>query len=88
MRKTNIYFTKVACEFEVGEVREPLEKSMEAMMCWVIDSDWESKMIGDGEELFGDEGEGLQVAVASIVIVVDEESEDTIPTLISYGSRT
>lgn len=45
-------------------------------------------MIGDGEELFGDEGEGLQVAVASIVIVVDEESEDTIPTLISYGSRT
>ena len=43
-------------------------------------------MIGDGEKLFGDERQRIQVvivvAVAAVIVVVDDESEDRFPTLI------
>lgn len=44
----------------------------------------EVKKVGDGEELFGNKGERLEVTMIVILVsvVVDEESEDTYPTII------
>ncbi|MCI83881.1 hypothetical protein A2U01_0105157, partial [Trifolium medium] len=46
------------------------------------DSERGSKMVGDGEELFGNEGERLQTALLLFVIVIDVEFEDRFPTVI------
>ncbi|MCI90384.1 hypothetical protein A2U01_0111676, partial [Trifolium medium] len=53
---------------------------------WINDSERESKTVGDGEELFGDKGDRLQVAVVVTIVVyaviVDDEFKDRFPTVI------
>jgi hypothetical protein len=40
------------------------------------------KTVGDGEELFVDDGERLQVAVVVVVVTINGEFEENIATLV------
>ncbi|PNX64220.1 hypothetical protein L195_g062009 [Trifolium pratense] len=72
-----------ACEVKGGEFWESCEEVREG---WINDSERESKSVGDGEELFGDKGERLQIAVVVTIVIyaviVDEEFKDRFPTVI------
>ncbi|MCI37456.1 hypothetical protein A2U01_0058680, partial [Trifolium medium] len=82
-------------EVEGGDVGEPLE---EATKNWIregareseatvigdgdvllIEGERESDTVDDGEQLFGNKGKRLQIMV---IVVIVEESDDTLPTLL------
>ncbi|MCI67218.1 hypothetical protein A2U01_0088476, partial [Trifolium medium] len=75
-----------AREVKGGEVWESCEEVREETEGWINDNERESKTVGDGEKLFGEDGERLQVAVVVTVVVyavvVNEEFEDRFPTVI------
>jgi hypothetical protein len=62
-------------EIEGCEVRKSLEETRKERDCLIGDIEREPKTVGDGEKLFGDNGERLQ----RLVIAIAEEFEDTLP---------
>ena len=72
-----VEFTVEAREVGGGKVDECTEDSRKKRERWITDCERESKIVCDGDKLFGDNEEIFQ---ASIVVV--EEFEGTFPTLI------
>jgi len=64
---------------EGSEVRKSLEEARKNSS--IGDCGGESDTVGDGEKLFGEDGERLQSAVQNVVIVV-EKYEDGFPYLL------
>lgn len=73
-----------AREVERGEIGEPVEETSEEREGGIGDCEGESETVGDGEEVFGDEGERFEVAVdvSAVAVVEEEEFEDGFPTFI------
>jgi hypothetical protein len=69
--------TVEAREVEGGEVGESTEDKRKKRENLMGHCERESKTVGDGEELFGDDRERFHTT-----IVVDKESDDMFPTLI------
>jgi hypothetical protein len=46
-------------EAEGCEVREPLKEARKKRDSFIDDSEGESELVGDGEELFGDDGKRI-----------------------------
>lgn len=70
---------------ERGEIGESAEEIREEREGGIGDSEGGSETVGDGEEVFGDEGERLEVAVDVLAVAVveeEEEFEDGFPTFI------
>jgi hypothetical protein len=61
-------------EAEGCEVREPLVDTRKEKDCLISDFEREFNTVGDGEKLFGDDGERLQSAVVAV-----EEFNDPLP---------
>ena len=53
-------------EVETCEVREPYVKGLKVRDCLIDNLERESKTIGDGQKLFGDDGERLQSVVVTV----------------------
>ncbi|PNX87143.1 hypothetical protein L195_g043229 [Trifolium pratense] len=76
LREKCVEVTAEACKVEGCKIGEPFEEAMKKRVCWIIDSERESKMVGDGEKPFRDHRERFHVTVVvfTVVGVVEEYS--------------